>query len=92
MAAYALQDKGHDTSEANVLLGHPVDSRDYGLAAQILQAMGVLKIRLLTNNPDKIAALEADGIDVERSSAWVAANARADGYLMHKRAVMAHLD
>ncbi len=64
LAAYALQDNGRDTVEANLELGLPVDARDYGLAADMLRALGVRRVRLLSNNPDKRAGLEGHGIDV----------------------------
>ncbi len=64
LAAYALQDHGRDTVEANLELGLPVDARDYGLAADMLQGLGVRRVRLLSNNPDKQAGLEGHGIAV----------------------------
>lgn len=62
--AYALQDKGRDTVEANLDLGLPVDRRDFGLAAQILHVIGTRRVRLMTNNPDKVEVLERFGIEV----------------------------
>lgn len=62
--AYALQDQGLDTYDANVALGYPPDARDYGMAAAILRDLGVTRLRLLTNNPDKGRALAAYGISV----------------------------
>ena len=62
--AYALQDAGLDTYEANLALGHGEDERDYTAAAQMLGALGVTRIRLLSNNPDKAAQLTALGIDI----------------------------
>jgi GTP cyclohydrolase II len=62
--AYALQDQGMDTVEANVALGLPVDARDYGPAAALLRALGVSEMRLLTNNPAKVAAMNREGIAV----------------------------
>ena len=62
--AYALQDQGLDTYDANLALGHDPDERDYTVAAQMLQALGVDTLALLSNNPDKRAQLEANGIDV----------------------------
>ncbi|MDH4468258.1 MAG: GTP cyclohydrolase II [Bacteriovoracaceae bacterium] len=63
--AYSLQDQGHDTFQANVLLGHGVDQRSYVAAAQILNALHVDKIKLLTNNPDKVDQLTKLGITIE---------------------------
>ncbi len=63
--AYNLQDKGADTVEANLLLGHPADARDYGVASEILNLIGIDSVCLLTNNPDKIGQLVSYGINVE---------------------------
>ena len=63
--AYNLQDKGADTVEANLLLGHPADARDYGVASEILNLIGIESVCLLTNNPDKIGQLVSNGINVE---------------------------
>ena len=62
--AYLLQDSGLDTYDANLALGHPADARDYTAAAQMLRALGVDRLALLTNNPDKAAQLTAHGLDV----------------------------
>jgi 3,4-dihydroxy 2-butanone 4-phosphate synthase / GTP cyclohydrolase II len=64
LRAYALQEQGFDTVEANLELGFPADARDYGPASAILQALGVRRVRLLTNNPDKVVALERAGLEV----------------------------
>jgi len=64
LRAYELQDAGHDTVEANLSLGYPVDARDYGAGAQILADLGVRSLRLLTNNPAKRTALLGYGLDV----------------------------
>ena len=89
--AYALQDEGLDTYAANVALGHAEDERDYRAAAQMLRSVGVGRIRLLSNNPDKASQLEALGIEVsERVPTGVhlsPANAR---YLATKRDHTAH--
>ncbi|KZS23799.1 bifunctional 3,4-dihydroxy-2-butanone 4-phosphate synthase/GTP cyclohydrolase II [Wohlfahrtiimonas chitiniclastica] len=62
--AYALQDQGQNTIVANVSLGHPVDARDFTVAAQILKYFDQKRVRIITNNPEKVAALEANGIEV----------------------------
>lgn len=64
LKAYNLQDAGHDTVDANLILGHSADARDYTVAALILQELGVRSVRLLTNNPAKIEELNRLGIDV----------------------------
>ncbi len=83
--AYLLQDRGLDTYAANRRLNLPEDARDYGIAASMLQALDVSRIRLLTNNPDKVAALRAAGIDVaevRRTGVYVTDTNRA--YLQAK--------
>lgn len=92
LMAYALQDEGHDTTQANILLGHPVDDRNFEPAAQLLTSFGISRVRLLTNNPLKIDALIGSGIEVERAPLWVEVSQNAEGYLSHKRSAMAHLD
>jgi 3,4-dihydroxy 2-butanone 4-phosphate synthase/GTP cyclohydrolase II len=90
--AYALQDGGKDTVEANEELGFPADPRDYGIGAQILADLGLSKIRLLTNNPRKIVGLEAYGLEVvERIPIEVSPNPDNVKYLEAKRAKLGHL-
>lgn len=64
LAAYAMQERGHDTVEANLQLGLPADSREYGAAAAILGDLGVSRVRLLTNNPAKVTGLTIHGVNV----------------------------
>ncbi len=89
--AYALQDGGLDTVEANEELGFPADPRDYGIGAQILADLGLSKIRLLTNNPRKIVGLEAYGLEVvERIPIEVSPNPDNVKYLQTKRIKLGH--
>jgi len=71
--AYALQEQGHDTVDANRLLGLPDDARDYGVAAEMLRDLGVTQVALMTNNPAKVAGLESAGVRVATSEEHVAA-------------------
>jgi GTP cyclohydrolase II len=92
LRAYELQDQGRDTVEANVELGFAADCRAYELPAAALKQMGVSRVRLMTNNPDKVAALEAAGIEVvERVSAEVPAQETFERYLRTKQEKMGHI-
>lgn len=92
LRAYNLQDEGFDTVDANLMLGHEADARDYSLAALMLQELGVHSVRLITNNPAKIDALRRAGITVkERVSLEVAANSDNAGYLRTKAQRMNHM-
>lgn len=93
LRAYALQDRGLDTYEANARLGFADDERGYGVAAAMLRALGTPAVRLLTNNPAKVAGLEAAGIAVvERVAHHMPANPHNADYLATKRARSGHLD
>lgn len=90
--AYALQDQGHDTLDANLMLGFPADAREYDMCAPMLAHVGVDKVRLLTNNPDKVNYLSTHGIEVvERVPLLVGLNDHNSGYLATKRDRMGHL-
>lgn len=90
--AYALQEQGADTLDANRMLGLPADARDYGVAAAMLAALQVQSIRLMTNNPKKIDGLKAHGITVaERVPLQVGRNLRNGAYLDTKAHRMGHL-
>lgn len=90
--AYALQDNGMDTVEANVELGFAPDLRWYGIGAQILADLGVKKLRLLTNNPKKVVGLEAYGLElVDRVPVVVPSNPENEQYLETKRLKMGHM-
>ncbi|MBR5163449.1 MAG: bifunctional 3,4-dihydroxy-2-butanone-4-phosphate synthase/GTP cyclohydrolase II [Schwartzia sp.] len=92
MRAYALQDQGKDTVEANALLGFAPDLRDYGIGAQILADLGLTSIRLLTNNPAKRAGLEGYGLSiVERLPLEIHSNQFNQKYLSVKKNKMGHL-
>ena len=92
LRAYALQDGGSDTVEANHRLGYPADLRDYGIGAQILVDLGIKQIRLLTNNPRKVIGLEGYGLEIaERVPLEVEPNNVNRRYLETKRDKMQHL-
>jgi 3,4-dihydroxy 2-butanone 4-phosphate synthase/GTP cyclohydrolase II len=91
LLAYKLQDGGADTVEANIELGFPVDARDYGTGAQILAHLGLRQLRLLTNNPEKRAALEGYGLEVvERIGIQTVPTTHNLRYLQTKRDKLGH--
>jgi GTP cyclohydrolase II len=92
LQAYELQDQGLDTVEANERLGFKADHREFTLPAEILKVLGVARVRLLSNNPDKVAALEKGGIVVtERVPCEVAPEAHSEDYLKTKKEKLGHL-
>ncbi|MDR1520824.1 MAG: bifunctional 3,4-dihydroxy-2-butanone-4-phosphate synthase/GTP cyclohydrolase II [Planctomycetota bacterium] len=91
LRAYALQEQGLDTVEANARLGFPADLRDYGLGAQILADLGLRRLRLLTNNPRKIAGLSGHGLEIiERVPLAMSPRTENRGYLEAKRSKLGH--
>ena len=92
LQAYELQDAGFDTVEANEKLGFKADHREFVLPAEMLKALGVKRVRLLSNNPDKVASLERAGIEVvERVPCEVEPSEHAEEYLRTKKEKMGHL-
>ncbi len=92
LCAYELQDKGVDTVEANVRLGFQADHRSYQFPAAIIKYFGVSRVRLMSNNPDKIRGLEDEGIEVfERVPLVIQPSPRSEKYLQTKKEKMGHL-
>jgi GTP cyclohydrolase II len=90
--AYALQDEGADTVEANNRLGYAADLRDYGIVASVLQHFGIASVRLITNNPDKVRDLAEAGIEVvERIPLVIPCNEHNESYLKTKKDKMNHI-
>jgi 3,4-dihydroxy 2-butanone 4-phosphate synthase/GTP cyclohydrolase II len=89
--AYALQDQGFDTVEANERLGFPADSRDYRVAVEILRDLGVESMRLLSNNPRKLSGMNGDGVSVsERVAIEIPPSASSERYLRTKKEKLGH--
>ena len=92
LRAYQLQDEGHDTVEANKILGFPPDLRNYGIGAQILADLGLRKIRIMTNNPKKLSGLEGFGLEItDRVPLETEATRVNQGYLDAKRDKLGHM-
>ena len=89
--AYALQEKGLDTVEANLRLGLPVDKRDYGIGSQILRDLGLTKLRIMTNNPKKIYGIEGYGLHVvEEVPIQIPPGEHNAKYLQTKKSKLGH--
>ena len=92
LRAYQLQEHGLDTIEANLQLGHAIDLRDYALSVEVLRFLKIRSLQLMTNNPDKIDAVQTAGIEiVRRVSADVPSNPHSAHYLATKRGNLGHL-
>ncbi len=90
--AYELQDQGLDTVDANIELGFEADQRDYRFPAEILKYLGAVRIRLLSNNPDKVSGLEGEGIKIEeRVPLEIAPNSSTHDYLRIKKEKLGHI-
>tara|TARA_R110002096_G_scaffold44526_12_gene120421 strand:- start:49108 stop:49737 length:630 start_codon:yes stop_codon:yes gene_type:complete len=90
--AYALQDKGRDTIQANLELGFKADERSYELAAAILEDLGITSVRLMTNNPEKLKGLSEAGIPVdEQVPHWAGASSHSEAYIETKQRRMGHI-
>lgn len=93
LKAYALQDLGADTVEANIQLGFDADLRSYDVAAAMLRDLNVANVRLLTNNPDKVAGLRTAGVTVAGAkSIWVGATEHSASYLEVKKHKLGHIE
>ena len=91
LRAYALQDQGFDTVDANTRLGFAIDARDFSVAARMLELLGISNVRLLTNNPEKVEGLKSAGISVEeRLPLKIAANPHNAHYLETKKSRTGH--
>lgn len=92
LQAYELQDQGRDTVQANEDLGFKADQREFALPAEVLKALGLRQVRLLSNNPGKVAALEKAGVEViERVPCEVEAHSASENYLKTKKEKLGHL-
>ena len=92
LRAYALQDKGYDTFDANIALGFKADERDYAIPAAMLRKIGIKSVRLMTNNPEKVEALEKHGIEVaERVQHELPVHSHDRAYLETKRERFGHM-
>jgi GTP cyclohydrolase II len=91
--AYALQDQGIDTVDANLALGFAADERTYELAGSILAELGIQSARVMTNNPDKLEGLRRAGVTVSQQVPhWVTSTAHSEAYLETKKAKLGHIE